>query len=185
VERNADQDHFSYGYSLCWIAFFTPFIILAFFPGYNGASMLAFFLSLIIGAILTLCFVGILIAQLWKRRWRKVISVFVSPFIGALVLLLVCKSHFPLWVYLQVHKPTYLEQIALEPHTKDTPIKKSFHVGYYGMVASAGGEYSIDYDDSDAVASLPETNHCVSVTHLEGHFYYVTAEENECADLHS
>jgi hypothetical protein len=184
MESDKERDGFSYSYSLCWIAFFMPFIILAFFPGYNGAYMLAFFLSLIVGAILTLCFLGILIAQVWKRQWRKAISVFVAPFIGALVLLLVCKSHFPLWVYLQVHKPAYLEQIANEPHVPNGPVKKSFHIGYYGMVASAGGEYTIDYDESDAVATLPKTNPCVSVAHLEGHFYYVTTEQNECADLH-
>ncbi len=184
MESDKERDRFSFDYCLYGLAFFLVFPISECFPGDNGADIAVFFLMLFVGFILALFFIIILIMHLWKKRWRRAASLFISPFIGVAVSLVITRSQFPHWLYLQVHKSAYLEQIAREPHVKDAPMKKSFHVGGYGMVASAGGEYSIDYDESDAVATLPKTNPCVSVAHLEGHFYYVTTEENECADLH-
>jgi|GEM_PF-6578264 len=180
IKQNLNGDHFTFSYSFYWLLFFLPFIILTFFPGADGTSILFFFLSIPIGGVLALCFLVIFITHLWNKRWQKAGSVIVSPFTGIAILLFLDLTHIPLWVYLQVHKPVYLEQIAKAHSAKDKPVIKSFHVGGWGWAASASGTLDIIYDESDQMATYSKTHPCASVIKLEKHFYYSDTVESGC-----
>ncbi len=178
--ENEKIDRFALGYTYAWLIFFFPFIILKFFPSYNGAEILSVFLAVPCGGALLFFCVIALIINLFKKRLIAALSILVSPLAGVAILAMLHITHIPLWIYLQVHKPSYMQQIAKEPRIPGKPIVKSFYVGGYGMVASACGSYNIVYDEGDETEKLYKTNKCATLIKLEKNFYFIDYLESGC-----
>ncbi len=171
------REHIKWGYSIWWLFLFAPLIVSPFFPANDGDFIGWFFIVLFFGFLTGIGFIIFILWCLWLREWAHAISALLSPFLAIALLVMSMRSTIPHWVYLQIHKAEYLEQIAKEPREKGQSLTKSFFVGGWGMVASAQGLYEIVYSEND---DYSEANKCKTVEKLEKNFYFVSWVQSGC-----
>ena len=171
------REHIKWGYSIWWLVLFAPLIAKPFFPANDGDFIGWFFIVLFFGFLTGIGFIIFILWCLWLRKWAHAISALLSPLLAIALLVMSMRSTIPHWVYLQIHKAEYLEQIAKEPREKDIPVFKTFVLENWGIAIGPTGTNKIIYDETDNYSSADK---CTTVKKIEKYFYYVSIVEQGC-----
>lgn len=129
-------------------------------------------------ALIASCsFVVGIVANLWKRRWKRLVSVIVAPVVT--VGLLTASFHYGVdagWVSFQLKRHIYLEMIRSLPQSS-----AKYHEWSWG---STGGDigtnvtYTLVYDETDKPLTQPKNERRwqenASVQPYGHHFFLVT-----------
>jgi hypothetical protein len=98
-----------------------------------------------------------LVINVFRRRWRRTLSIIAGPIIaGALFVLLGRLGMTPEMVRLELSKSGYMVQIDALPDT-DVPRLKCWNWGWTGGAAVVNIGQSLVYDESDQIA-LPQSS---------------------------
>ena len=195
------QDRFTASYGV-WFALFLILtdanIGLNLAPTPTFALFILLLLSLTVGIFL---WPATLARHLWHRRWRRVVSLIAGTIVAfSLFSGLRLAGLDTTWVSFQLHKQSYLADIAKLPQDNAHPRLLSWPWDKTGFAGIANSEESIVYDESDQL-DLTEAQRSLawkqrawaidtpgksipgyrlgsdaetSVRRLEGHFYLVT-----------
>jgi hypothetical protein len=180
-----------------------PAFLLAFISGELDRIFNLYWLLDIIVVLPIIIFfitqISIFLINLFKFRWRRVISIIAAPLICGAFLWAITRLHItPEFISFELTKSRYLEQVAQLPVSNDGPSIKIWQWGETGGVGTIRMMYYIVYDDSDEIKlrvqgrSLawkmkaqqaangnfysvidPDQNNHISIVHLDGHFFLV------------
>jgi hypothetical protein len=201
LPKNAPGDRFSVSYSM-WISFL---LILAFpitgeldrtFNLYLGIVPIILF-ALATAAIV---FFWSLIRNIVLRRWKRVASVVVAPFVAVVLLLAIRDLALIERARLETGMRAYVAEIEQLPRSDGLRFK-TFDWGSTGGAAVVNIFYTLVYDESDEILLPPDRrtnawrlnassfcryphycanyvsedkNHALTVKRISGHFYSVT-----------
>lgn len=138
-----------------WLVFGTIFYLGPELDRLFGLYFLLVPLLAIPALIASATFVIGLVANLWARRWRRLVSVVAAPVIT--IGLLAASIHYqidPSWIHFQLKRHPYTELARNLPGP--SPKYHEWSWGGTGGAASANIFYSLVYDETDNPLNRPE-----------------------------
>jgi hypothetical protein len=149
------RDGFAVGHFFVWLVFGTVFYLGQALDRLWGLYLLLVPLLVIAALIASGAFVIGVVANLWARRWRRLVSVVAAPVVT--IGLLAASLHYQLdpdWLHFQLTRNQYTEL------ARDLPgPSPKYHEWDWGGTGGAGGPnmfYSLVYDETDNPLNRPE-----------------------------
>jgi len=171
------RDGFAVGHFCVWLVFGTIFYLGHELDRIFGLYLFLVPMLLIPALIASGAFVIGLVANLWARRWRRLMSVVAAPVVT--IGLLAASTYYqisPEWIHFQLARSHYMELVRNLPGP--SPKYQEWDWGETGGAGSANIFHSLVYDETDNPLHRPEQSvhneATSSVRPCGDHFFLVT-----------